>query len=241
MTKSPFPVLALLLAAGCARHTIPPVVLINPTRLGPAEDFRAGIVAATNTKLEFVLDSAAQVIVLRVTDLGVEPVRPAGGASPTTVAAGLHRVSARTFLLPSSSWVDAPESRAAPASSSTCVYDYKEPTPSSTLVTDSAGRLVRKTVPARQAYEDCQRRERTRRSVFDRSGSTGGYTAVPRDGYWLLIVSDAETSADDLRGRLELPDTTLEATVRRLPEVLVGNRTTRWAAYYIAFGAPSTY
>ncbi len=42
MQRTPFSVLALLLTAGsCARHTIPPVVLINQTRIGPADVVRA--------------------------------------------------------------------------------------------------------------------------------------------------------------------------------------------------------
>ena len=230
MTKSWFPVLALLLAAGCARHTIPPVVLLDQSRFGPTADYGPGIVAATRTGLEFVLDTSAQVIVLRVTDWGIEPVYPRRNGRPD-LEAGSHKIAARTFLLPSSGWVDPSPS------SSECVYDDAA-RPSDKPVVDSAGRLVRAIAAARRSYEECQRRERTRTSIFQgtESASIGGRTPVPHDGYWLLIVSDAETRAEDLVGRLELRDATLEAAIRRLAEELVGNRTNRWAAYYAAFG-----
>jgi|SRR5437867_3230029 len=231
LRKLPFSVLAPLLAAvGCARHSIPPVVLIDQSRFGPAEDYGPGIIAATRTGLEFVLDTSAQVIVLRVTDWGIEPVHPRRNGRPD-LEAGPHNIAARTFLLPSSGWVDPPQS------SSECVYDDAA-RPSDKPVVDSAGRLVRAIAAARRSYEECQRRERTRTSIYQRTGSTpiGGSTPVPHDGYWLLIVSDAETKAEDLIGRLELHDMTLEAAIRRLPAALVGNRTRRWAAYYAAFG-----
>ena len=63
MQRTPFSVLALLLAAGgCARHTIPPVVLINQTRIGPAEDLGPGITGMQFNGINFDLASPAQVI-----------------------------------------------------------------------------------------------------------------------------------------------------------------------------------
>ena len=75
-------VLALsLAAAGCARHTIPPVVLTSQTRLGPAEDFGAGILDVTPSDVDLSLDVPAYVIALRVTrELGIQVVAPVSGS-----------------------------------------------------------------------------------------------------------------------------------------------------------------
>ncbi len=75
-------VLALLLAAaGCARHTIPPVVLTPQARLGPAEDFGPGIVDVTESDVDLKLDAPAYVVALRVTnELGVQVVAPVSGS-----------------------------------------------------------------------------------------------------------------------------------------------------------------
>lgn len=60
-------------------------------------------------------------------------------------------------------------------------------------------------------------------------------------GYWLLIVSDVPTPARDVMRRLaqmDLAFISLEALVQRIPEPLIGSRTTHWAAYYAPFGTP---
>ncbi len=82
MKRTPFSVLALLLAAaGCARHTIPPVVLTSQARLGPAEDFGPGIVDVTESDVDLKLDAPAYVVALRVTyELGVQVVAPVSGS-----------------------------------------------------------------------------------------------------------------------------------------------------------------
>ena len=82
MKRTPFSVLALLLAAaGCARHTIPPVVLTPQARLGPAEDFGPGIVDVTESDVDLKLDAPAYVVALRVTnELGVQVVAPVSGS-----------------------------------------------------------------------------------------------------------------------------------------------------------------
>ncbi|PYO88211.1 MAG: hypothetical protein DMD66_08165 [Gemmatimonadetes bacterium] len=57
-------------------------------------------------------------------------------------------------------------------------------------------------------------------------------------GYWLLIVSDTRTPPDELKhrlGQIESADTPLLTLVQELPGVLVGGRTTNWAAYYVGF------
>ncbi len=71
-----------------------------------------------------------------------------------------------------------------------------------------------------------------------------GGAASDAPGYWLLIVSDAPTRRQEVMqrlARLDFADTSLVELVRSIPEPLMASRTTRWAAYYIAFGAPSIY
>jgi hypothetical protein len=82
MLRNPVSVLALLLAApGCARHTIPPVVLTSQARIGPAEDFGPGIVDVTASDVDLKLDVPAYVIALRVTtDLGIQVIAPVSGS-----------------------------------------------------------------------------------------------------------------------------------------------------------------
>jgi hypothetical protein len=66
----------------------------------------------------------------------------------------------------------------------------------------------------------------------------GGATS-DAPGYWLLIVSDTPTPAQDVMRRLgsmNLADTSLVALVRSIPEPFIASRTTRWAAYYAPFG-----
>src|SRR5467141_3018303 len=82
MKRTPFSVLALLLvAAGCARHTIPPVVLTPQARIGPAEDFGPGILDVTPSDVDLRLDVPAYVIALRVTrEFGIQVVAPVSGS-----------------------------------------------------------------------------------------------------------------------------------------------------------------
>src|SRR5258708_31917631 len=82
MKRTPFSVLALLLAAaGCARHTIPAVVLTPQARLRPAEDFGPGIVDVTESDVDLKLDAPAYVVALRLTnELGVQVVAPVSGS-----------------------------------------------------------------------------------------------------------------------------------------------------------------
>ncbi len=61
------------------------------------------------------------------------------------------------------------------------------------------------------------------------------------DGYWLVIVSDAQTPPSVLHHRLEsimLSDPPLRDALNSLPVMLVAPRTGHWAAYYTTFGTP---
>ena len=206
MKRTLYSVLALLLATtGCARHTIPPVVLRPQTRIGPAEDFGPGILDVTPSDVDLRLDAPAYVIALRVTtELGIQVVAPVSG-SPKS------KRGTRYFRGGASSEVDSsPRS----VSSKSC-----------TIRADSRESCVG--MPMR--YHITQLK-------------LGG-AASDAPGYWLLIVSDAPTPAQEVMRRLgsmNLAHTSLEDLVRRIPEPLVASRTTHWAAYYAAFPTPST-
>jgi len=203
MKRTPFSVLALLLAAaGCARHTIAPVVLTPQTRFGPAEDYGPGIRDVTPSDVDLMLDVPAYVIALRVTsELGIQVVAPVSGSPRSKRGAHYFRGGA----------VSVADTSLRSVSSTPC-----------TIRGDSRESCTG--VPTR--YRITQLKQ-------------GGATS-DAPGYWLLIVSDAPTAAHEVMRRLglmNLADTSLVALVRSIPEPLIASRTTRWAAYYAAFGA----
>ena len=244
MKRTPFSVLALLRAAGgCARHTIPPVVLINQTRIGPAEDLGPGITGVQFNGINFDLASPAHVIVLRVTNsAGIEQVRPLRSGDNSQLSRGEYSATAPSF---SRSNYAAQAAQRAAYVSGVCGSPYEEDPsrPIPTGATDTSRHAApRNGALAQRRYQDCIRRERETNS--QREGPSP-YTRPQLDdvGYWLLIVSDAQTTAGELASRLrlmEVPDTSLVDVVRALPEALVGSRSSHWAAYYVAFVAPST-
>ena len=55
--------------------------------------------------------------------------------------------------------------------------------------------------------------------------------------YWLLIVSDVPTTAQEVRAQLEsmsLEYTSVESELNALPAALIANRTKKWGAFYTA-------
>ncbi len=245
----PLSVLALFVAAaGCARHTIPPVMLINQTRIGPAQDLGPGITMMRYNGITFELVAPAHVIVLRVTNAsGIEPVRPLRSGDRSALGRGEHVVtlaSVTSARVPGGRSTYGAEAYAGYLACTPAFEGDPIRAPAPSAASDSAGRLARSAVTAQRRYEDCVRRESTRETIFQRMGPTSVTRLPPDDvGYWLLIVSDAPTTAGDLYQRLApmtFPDSTLLEVVRHLPEALVGSRTTHWAAYYVAFGVPST-
>jgi len=202
MKRTPFSVLALLLAAAaCARHTIAPVVLTPQTRFGPAEDYGPGIRDVTPSDVDLMLDVPAYVIALRVTsELGIQVVAPQSGSPRSKRGAHYFRGGA----------VSVADTSLRSVSSQPC-----------TVRGDSRESCMG--VPTRY-----------RISQLKQGGATSD-----APGYWLLIVSDAPTPAQEVVRRLglmNLADTSLVALVRSIPEPLIASRTTRWAAYYAAFG-----
>src|SRR6267378_64365 len=207
MKRTPFSVLALLLvAAGCARHTIPPVVLTPQARIGPAEDFGPGILDVTPSDVDLRLDVPAYVIALRVTrEFGIQVIAPVSGSPRSKRGAHYFRGGASSEA----------DTAMRSVSSKPC-----------TIRGDSRESCVG--LPLR--YQITQLKQ-------------GGATS-DAPGYWLLIVSDAPTPAHEVMRRLRvmnLADTSLVALVRSIPEPLIAARTTRWAAYYVAFAVPSPH
>jgi len=158
--KVAFPVLALLLAAGCARHTIPPVVLINQTRIGPAEDLGPGITGVQFSGINFDLVSPAHVIVLRVTNsAGIEQVRPARSGDKSQLSRGEYSATAPSF---SRSNYAAQSAQRAAYVSGVCGSPYEQdpsrPIPAGADTSRRA--LPRSNALAQRRYQDCVRRER---------------------------------------------------------------------------------
>lgn len=233
-----------LVFAGCARHRVQAVAPIQPIRFGPAENYGPGIVAASPDNLRFTLGAPAHVIVLRVTDAGIEQARPRRDSYRAELSAGSHQAKAPTLFERSRAGeiADAKmRSSTGAASRVDCPYGDALVSGDGSLVVDAAGRVTRATISRDRAYASCARGARTRQSIFQSTGPATIYDApLPTEGYWLLIVSDAETGPLDFIGELELPGMTLLESVQLLPEALVGSRTTNWAAYYVAFTSAGT-
>lgn len=219
-----------LALVGCAaRHTTPPVPLSSQASFGNSEDFGPGIVASGALGLDFVLDTTAQVIVLRVTNEGIEPVLPLSTGDRTQLGRGKHRVQAPEVGLPG-----VPGGFDVGSTYSACRWGSLSPYTDFGAAFDSTGLSH----AAAQAFANCVRHEQAHAAMFGRvpqANTTAGPRTDQDDSYWLLIASDVTTGAEDLDGRLALmewPGSALTA-VRNLPEALVGGRTTRWAAYYV--------
>ncbi|PYO88212.1 MAG: hypothetical protein DMD66_08170 [Gemmatimonadetes bacterium] len=88
----PLSMLALLIAVdGCARSPAPSLLLTPQTRFGLGEGYGPGIITVNARAMRFELVTAAHVIVLRVTEDGIEQVSPNSGRDPA-VARGPHWV-----------------------------------------------------------------------------------------------------------------------------------------------------
>lgn len=217
--------LALLLAfAKCAPQPRPSVLLTPQTRLGLGEGYGRGIVAATARHMRFELTVPAHVIVLRVTEAGIDQVSPSWGHDPA-VASGAHVVTADVPRSGESRVSATPVDLSSISGSLPCV-PFLDPN------------LNAKPDPG------CVSRSSPRESPPQPSGRPQQRLSVDELGYWLLIVSDARTPAEELKIRLrefesdeseDSDDTPLLRIVQQLPGVLVGGRTTNWAAYYVGF------
>jgi hypothetical protein len=225
LRNTPLSVLALLMAvAGCARHTIPNVVLTPQTRIGPAEDFGPGIVEATSRDVDFTLDLPAYVIALRVTEArGVELIAPESRTSRSKRGAHYLRAEPLTSGGAGTYWSAFAGLPLAPP----CAQP--------------ADRRATRFDNGLSSFDTCvdfSYVPEVSHPIIQR-----GYSSpLDRVGYWLLIVSDAPIRAREIRRRvdsLDLRHTSLVHRVHSIPEALIFARTTRWAAYYTPFGVPS--
>ncbi len=184
----PLSMLALLITVdGCARSPAPSLLLTPQTRFGLGEGYGPGIITVNARAMRFELVTAAHVIVLRVTEDGIEQVSPNSSRDPA-VARGLH-------------WVKvAPERRP---------VDVVGPDPADFQSGPGSLSCVPVLDPNLNAKPDPSCVERV-----------------------------ARTPPDELKhrlGHIESADTPLLTLVQELPGVLVGGRTTNWAAYYVGF------
>lgn len=213
---------------GCARSH-PPVLLLTPqTRFGLGETYGPGIVSASARAMRYQLEMPAHVIVLRVTEDGVEQVSPTSANDPTEKP-GLHSVSA-------------PRPRRRDVAGVN-LADLSTPPGSLSCVPVLDPNLNAKPDPT------CVDRVAAATASQPVAVSRDGQLQVNEVGYWLLIASDARTAAEDLRVRLrgfeareedEPEAATLLSIVQELPGLLVGGRTTSWAAYYVGFAEVRT-
>jgi len=217
--KLPLSMLALLIAVdGCARSPGPALLLTPQTQFGLGEGYGPGIIAVNARAMRFELAMPAHVIVVRVTEDGIEQVSPNSGRDPP-IARGPH-------------WVKVAPDRHP--------IDIAGPDPADFSSGPGSLSCVPVLDPNLNAKPDptCVERVSTRETGSRTAGPVRLGGSVNDIGYWLLIVSDARTPADELKhrlGRIESADTPLLTLVQELPGALVGGRTTKWAAYYVGF------
>lgn len=210
----------LLVAVGCARHTIPTVVLTPQSRVGPAEEYDLTIASVTPYDVDFNLAKPGYVVALRLTEGGgVRLVAPRGGKPRTK--AGTHYLRAATVREGGVTWVE--ESYWTP------VFGLQPPC---TGPQDQRASMGFPGCVDAAPYGPRGEEHRLRVPVHGTAGS-----ALP--GYWLVIVSDTPTTASDVWRRLaalDRSDTSLLSFVRALPQRLIASRTAHWSASYAPFG-----
>lgn len=212
MTSRPLLIL-LVASAACARQQ-PLRELVTPqSHLGLGEGFGPGIVAASTRSMTYTLDTAAYVIVLRVMEDGaivqLQPSAPGGDRKRHRGTYSITAAAARPYT------PDAPHVPGGIVYGpcvSTFDTEVTRPDPACWTADRASAGPEARPLPSREREQEA--------------------------GYWLVITSDAATSAAALDARLralDLEDGTLLDTVRQIPGALVGGRTTNWAAYYVGF------
>ena len=199
--------------AGCALALPPPpVVLLTPqNRIGLGEGFGPGIDSASAHWMRFKITAAAHIIVLRVTDAGIEQVHPRWG-SDSPLEPGAHSMQGCALTIRDHGADDRdPYTRA-------CVREFARgarPVPAGASEPDSVFQLAEAAATRPTADE---------RGYWLLIASD--IPTPPRQlEHWLGLI-DMEN------------DSLLVTTVLALPSLLVGRRTTNWAGYYVGFAPP---
>ncbi|HEV8264288.1 MAG TPA: hypothetical protein VGQ06_05010 [Gemmatimonadales bacterium] len=237
----------LLLAVGLATVSCAPprrnapLTPLPQTRLGAADLFGPGIVAASGRSVEFQLARGGHVILLHVSGDGVDLIAPLHSRDRTHFAAGAHWISRPPL---------AASVPAAPAVNPSLADDYQMCQVRTEIVAlrtaqpelrDSLGRVLVPAsppgVPGVGASVRCMYRG-TGQPWYSRAASArapAGQLETTR-AYWLLIVSDVKTKAADVRrlaAGVAVDDDDVASALATIPEAVVGGRTRNWAAYSI--------
>src|SRR5262245_11648533 len=211
MTSRLWLAIVAVTVTSCARQAPLPVLVTPQTRLGLAEGYGPGIVSASARTMTFQLDAPAHSIVLRVIDDGtIEQVFPRGTGGSHAEPTGTYTLAATPAqpYAPDAPHVPSGQAYACPFS-----FDIEANLAPACFNVDPAS------APPETRPVPTRARER-------------------EAGYWLVIMSDAATSAAALDARLRALDVeggSLLDTVRQIPGALIGGHTTNWAAYYVGF------
>jgi len=206
-------VLLAVTVAGCALALPPPpaVILSPQNRIGLGDGFGPGIDSASAHWVHFETAVAAHVIVLRVTDAGIEQIQPRWGTDfPLEAGAHSMRGCALTIRYYGGD-IRNPYTRA-------CVRESDQaakPVPGGAREADAVFQLTE----AGAARPLADERGYWLLIVSDVP------TPARQLEHWLGLI---DTAGDSL----------LVTTVLALPSLLVGGRTTNWAGYYVGFAPP---
>ena len=205
-------VLLAVTLAGCALALPPPpaVILTPQNRIGLGEGFGPGIDSASAHWVHFEIAAAAHVIVLRITDAGIEQIQPRWGTDhPLEAGAHFMKGCALTIRYYGGDIRDS-HTRACLQES-----DAAKPVPGGAREAESVFQLTE---------------VGGSRSLADERGYwllivSDVPTPARQLEHWLGLIDTAD-------------DSLLVTTVLALPSLLVGGRTTNWAGYYVGFAPP---
>ncbi len=213
------PRLAVLLAAvavaACALALAlppPPSVILTPqNRIGLGDGFGPGIDSASAHWVHFEIAAPAHVIVLRVTDAGIEQVHPSWGPD-LALEAGAHSMRGCELTIRDHG------DDVRDAHTRACVRE-----------SDRAAKPVPGAAREAESVFQLTEAEASRPLADERGYWLLIVSDVPTPArqlsHWLGLI---DTAGDSL----------LVTTVLALPSLLVGGRTTNWAGYYVGFAPP---
>jgi hypothetical protein len=187
------------------------VILTPQNRIGLGDSYGPGIDSASSHWIRFEIAVPAHVIVLRVTDAGIEQVHPTAGPD-YPLQAGAHSMrGCRLTIRDHGDDIGDSYTRA-------CVRE-----------SDRAAKPVPRGGTAAGSVFEVSETGSARRLADERGYWLLIASDVPTPArqleHWLGLIN-----MDD--------DSLLVTTVLALPSLLVGGRTTNWAGYYVGFAPP---